>query len=59
MAADPTVKKFPYRTNLVKNATLTRYPALQGGEVHYLQQDGLTTLPYGVFTLIKYDILKL
>jgi hypothetical protein len=34
MAAGPTYDKFPYRTNLVNDVTLTRYPALQGGEVH-------------------------
>jgi hypothetical protein len=34
MAAGPTVKEFPYRTGLVNNATLTRYPVALRGEAH-------------------------
>jgi hypothetical protein len=35
MVVNPSIDKFPYRTNLVESATQTRYPAACGGEVHF------------------------
>jgi hypothetical protein len=35
MVEDPTVNNFLPELTLVNNATLTGYPALQGGEVHF------------------------